>query len=51
MIVGAAALLIGSFSPMSDLIHPIFLATGLSVLAYLAVRARQSKHPGSAEPS
>jgi sodium/pantothenate symporter len=39
MVVGAATLLIGSLSPLSDLVHPIFPATGLSLLTYLAVKA------------
>ena len=40
MLVGCAALLIASVTALSEVVHPIFVATGLSVLTYLAVLAK-----------
>ena len=43
MVVGAATLLLATFTPISDLVHPIFAATGLSVVTYLLVQAWQAR--------
>ena len=46
MVVGLVSLLVASATDIAGIIHPIFVGTGLSVLAYLGVRTIRPRKTG-----